>query len=83
MFKEGDKVVLLSGGGAYPLAGYHNGKEYEVVKPEERQHGQSQYADEGYLVVIQNISGSQGFAKVSQLRGQDALSIIKSESKKH
>lgn len=29
-FKKGDKVRLLSGGGAYPLNGFENGKIYEV-----------------------------------------------------
>ncbi|WP_204082517.1 hypothetical protein [Bacillus amyloliquefaciens] len=29
-FKEGDKVRLVSGGGAYPLNGFENGKVYEV-----------------------------------------------------
>ncbi|CAF1803211.1 hypothetical protein [Bacillus subtilis] len=59
-FKEGDKVLLKSGGGEFPLNGYENGKVYEVENVE-YQHPQGKH--------IRIIGGDflHGFATPDQL----------------
>lgn len=59
-FTDGAKVRLISGGGDYPLRGFDDGREYEVVMTKYA-HG------EGDRVQIETAAGKPGYAKPSQL----------------
>ncbi|WP_149093377.1 hypothetical protein [Paenibacillus terrae] len=60
-FAKGEKVRLISGGYAWPLFGFTNGKEYVVVDPMQSSHGNE-------CIQISRVSGhGAGYAKPEQL----------------
>lgn len=60
-FKKGDRVVLLDGGGNFPLFGFRDGSTYTVRNPNYNH-------STGMSVEITRGNGGTGFARREQLR---------------